>query len=335
MKPSQVKAALKTFILAHIPAWVWGPPGVGKSSITRQLADELGVEFWDLRASTIDPVDLRGCPSVEEGITRWNPPEFLPRKGKGVLMLDELGQVDQSVQKALLQLVLDRRLGNYVMPEGWHIIAASNRAEDRAGVGRTITPLLNRFAHIDFELDGEEWFEWAALNGILPVVRAFLRFRPGLLLDFKPEIAQTQRAFPTPRAWEKVSRALEVGFPPEIMVEAVAGLVGPGAGAEFGAFHEEWTRLERVEDILANPEQWAVPDKPSLLYAYAMAFADRANTPEMDRINCVWRAIVRLPAEYAVLAAKDVLRLNKKAILAPAAKAFIGRYGDLLKEDKR
>ncbi|WP_202947367.1 MoxR family ATPase [Zavarzinella formosa] len=141
----------------------------------------------DVRATLLDPVDLRGLPSVVRGTAVWCPPAFLPRECRGLLFLDELAQAPPLVQAACLQLTLDRRLGEYELPEGWGVIAASNRSEDRAGTHRLISPLLNRFVHLDLEVSADDWQAWAVTANIAAKVRSFLRFRPGLLFQFKPE----------------------------------------------------------------------------------------------------------------------------------------------------
>jgi MoxR-like ATPase len=115
----------------------------------------------DIRALLLDPVDLRGLPHVAEGRSKWAIPEFLPADGEGILFLNELNAAPAMVQAALYQLVLDRRLGEYMLPGDWVIIAGGNRDGDRAHTTRTPTPSRNRFVHLDSEVDSEEWSERA------------------------------------------------------------------------------------------------------------------------------------------------------------------------------
>jgi MoxR-like ATPase len=110
----------------------------------------------DIRALLLDPVDLRGLSNVVEGRSKWAIPEFLPADGVGILFLDELNAAPAMVQAAFYQLVLDRRLGEYTLPDGWIIIAAGNRDADRAHTTRMPTPLRNRFVHLDFEVHAQE-----------------------------------------------------------------------------------------------------------------------------------------------------------------------------------
>ena len=211
MRPPDLAEALTALLPTRRPLFIWGAPGVGKSSVVHQAADALSFSLIDIRATLLDPVDLRGLPSVAKGKTTWCPPDFLPTKGKGVLFLDELAQAAPAVQVALLQLTLDRRLGEYELPDGWSVVAASNRAEDRAGMHRLVSPLLNRFVHLDLDADAEAWQDWAAGAGVAPEVRAFLRFRPALLFQFDP--AANPRAFATPRSWSYASDVMAAAPP--------------------------------------------------------------------------------------------------------------------------
>src|SRR4051812_30577921 len=126
MRPTDVTKALAALIPTRRPLYLWGPPGVGKSSLVRQATQNLNLDLVDVRATLLDPVDLRGLPRLEGESAVWIPPAFLPRFGAGVLFLDELAQAAPLVQSACLQLTLDRRIGEYELPDGWSVIAASN-----------------------------------------------------------------------------------------------------------------------------------------------------------------------------------------------------------------
>ena len=166
MKASAVSNALRCLVAARQPVFVWGGPGIGKSAVVRQLAEGLNVPLQDVRALLLDPVDLRGLPSIaSDGRSKWSTPEFLPHDGEGILFLDELNAAPAMVQASCYQLVLDRKLGEYSLPDGWAILAAGNRDSDRAVTTRMPTPLRNRFVHLEFEVDLQEWSEWAIRVG--------------------------------------------------------------------------------------------------------------------------------------------------------------------------
>jgi MoxR-like ATPase len=297
---------------ARQPAFLWGGPGIGKSAVIRQLAAALSMPLRDVRALLLDPVDLRGLPFLgNDGRSRWATPEFLPQDGSGILFLDELNAAPAMVQASCYQLVLDRKLGEYTLPAGWAIIAAGNRDSDRAVTTRMPTPLRNRFVHLEFEVDMQEWSEWAIQAGVRPEVIAFLRFRAELLNAFDRDA----NAFPSPRSWEFVSRILESQPEPSIEHELFAGAVGSGAATEFSAFLRMFRELPNIDAILVNPHKEPVPENAAAQYAVASALAHRASDTNLDRI-CVY--LDRMPTEFCVLCIRDA-SLREPAIRHTAA----------------
>lgn len=267
MKPSNVKLAL-TALIRKAPeraVFLWGPPGVGKSDVVKSVADNLSMQLKDIRAILLDPVDFRGVPSVKNGTTIWNVPDFLPKSGKGIMFLDELNAAPQSVQAACYQLILDRQLGDYTLPEGWVIIAAGNREGDKAVVNRMPTALANRFIHIDFAVDLDDWQEWACSHAIRPEITSFINWRKELLHSFDPK--SSEKSFPTPRSWAFVSDVLGTDMPKIVEYDMVQGTVGEGAAAEFMSFLTMYRDLPDPAQVLANPTKAAIPQKSSVLYA--------------------------------------------------------------------
>jgi hypothetical protein len=321
VRPSDVSKALAALVPTRRPVYLWGPPGTGKSSVVRQAAAGLKLGLVDVRATLLDPVDLRGLPRVAKDAAVWCPPAFLPRSGTGVLFLDELAQAAPLVQAACLQLTLDRRVGEYELPDGWSVIAASNRAEDRAGTHRLITPLLNRFVHLDLDVSADDWQTWAVAHGVNTEVRAFLRYRPALLFQFDP--AAPARAFPTPRAWQFVSDVLP-GTPADLLHQVVAGCVGDGPAAEFVGFLRLYRELPDMDAVLARPDTSPVPREPAVLYALVGALVERCRADKAPLPNFVKYAL-RLPEEFAVLALRDALAVNPKLVGLPAVQQWIAQ----------
>jgi len=312
MKSSAISNALRVLVSARQPAFLWGGPGIGKSAVIRQLAAALSMPLRDIRALLLDPVDLRGLPFLgNDGRSKWATPEFLPQDGSGILFLDELNAAPAMVQASCYQLVLDRKLGEYTLPAGWSIIAAGNRDSDRAVTTRMPTPLRNRFVHLEFEVDMQEWSEWAIQAGVRPEVIAFLRFRAGLL----NALDRDANAFPSPRSWEFVSRILESQPEPSIEHELFAGAVGSGAATEFSAFLRMFRELPNIDAILVNPHKEPVPENAAAQYAVASALAHRASDTNLDRI-CVY--LDRMPTEFCVLCVRDA-SLREPAIRHTAA----------------
>jgi hypothetical protein len=279
------------------------------------------VGLVDVRATLLDPVDLRGLPRLDGNTAVWCPPAFLPVDGNGVLFLDELAQAAPLVQSACLQLTLDRRIGEYVLPENWSVVAASNRAEDRAGTHRLISPLLNRFVHLDLEVSNDDWQQWAVAKGIEPEVRAFLQYRPALLSQF--EAATNPRAFPTPRSWHFVSDVLPK-TPDHLSHPVIAGCVGEGPAAEFLAFVRLYRELPDLDQVLAKPDSAPVPREPAVLYALVGSLVERCREAKAPLPNFVVYAI-RLPDEFAMLAMRDAIAVNPKLASLPNVQQWIAK----------
>ena len=209
MKPSELLEALNALITERVPLHIWGACGVGKSQIVAQVASDLDWQFLDIRAVQLDPVDLRGLPRISADQAEWVPPKFLPTSGKGILFLDELTAAPQMTQAGCYQLVLDRKLGEYHLPDGWVVVAAGNPASERGVHFSMPRPLRNRFVHLNLEPDFEDWCQWAVRAGMRSEIIAFLRFKPALLHD--ANATSDVNAWPTPRSWEMASNVLS-GF---------------------------------------------------------------------------------------------------------------------------
>ena len=262
----------------HTPVMLWGPPGVGKSQIVAQVAVGNRVEVIDLRLSQMEPSDLRGIPFRVEQAVEWAVPALLPQPGRhadtGILFLDEITSAAPSVSAAAYQLILDRRLGDYQVPEGWAIFAAGNRQGDRGVTYTMPAPLANRFSHYEVEVNLDDWVAWAYVHGIDERVIAFLRFRPELLFEFDP--GQSPVAFPAPRTWEFAHRALaKFADAPDLLPGAVAACVGAAAGVELMAFITNLANLPDIDAILAG-EEVEIPTAIDLQYATAGALTGRA-----------------------------------------------------------
>ncbi len=311
-------------------AFVWGPPGIGKSSVVRQVSEGLGLAVTDLRLAMCDPTDLRGIPfyDPERRIARWAPPEFLPREGRGVLFLDELNAAPPAVQAAAYQLVLDRRLGEYALPDGWAILAAGNRQSDAGVVHRMPSPLANRFCHLELDADLEAWRRWAYRERLDARVVGFLGFRPELLFHFDRERASG--AYPTPRTWEFAARLLGSALPAESRLAAISGCVGQGPAVELLAYLEIADRLPDAEAILDGTID-VVPKDLSVLYALVgRLLYGLSRDPTETRRDRFLAYTLRLPAEFAVLAVQSALHLGAPVAQGPKWKEWIRRYGDVV-----
>lgn len=314
MTPSSAIKALTSLFAIRQPVFLWGPPGVGKSQITAQAAASLGLDLIDVRAVLLDPVDLRGLPTVRtDGRAHWSPPVFLPTEGRGVLFLDELNAAPPLVQAACYQLILDRRVGEYRLPDGWAVAGAGNREQDRAVTHRMPSALSNRLVHLEIEPSLEDWANWAQGAGVRPEVVAFLRFRPALLHDFDP--AAPTRAFASPRSWSFVSAILESAPCPEVEMDLYRGAVGDAAATEFAGFLRVWRELPDTEAVLSDPATAPVPREPAAVYAICEALARKAGEETMDALAGY---ASRLPPEFGMLLMRDAVRHDASVVRTEA-----------------
>ncbi len=313
MRPSSLSRVLPHLVKIQRPAFIWGPPGVGKSDVVAQLATSMDMELRDVRLNLLDPVDLKGfpVPNHETKQMSWYAPDFLPpmlikgkaNKTRGILFLDELISAERSVQAAAYQLTLNRAIGDYKLPDGWSIIAAGNRAKDRSVVHAMPAALSNRLVHLDFDVNLDDFSDWAVKAGIKPEILAFLRFRAELLHDFKP--ADNARAFPTPRSWMFVNDIIQSSLPLDEEFETVKGTIGEGAAAEFSAFIRLIRDLPTVDEILLAPDKVAIPDSPATLYAVSTTLAVKASKDNYERLM---KYMGRAPVEFQVVFVRDSVR---------------------------
>ena len=283
MRPAQLLAVLDREFTStdeghHTPVMLWGPPGVGKSQMIAQVAEKHNVQVIDIRLSQMEPTDLRGIPFRTDDKVEWAIPALLPdvaRHGKsGILFLDEITSAAPTVSAAAYQLILDRCLGEYQVPDGWAIFAAGNRQGDRGVTYTMPAPLANRFSHFEVDTHLDDWVAWAYAHELDERVIAFLRFRPELLFDFDP--AHNPVAFPSPRSWEFAHRGLQkFGDNPELLLGALQACVGPAAGIELKAFVDNLDNMPDI-DAIVRGEDVNVPKEIDLQYAVAAALVGRA-----------------------------------------------------------
>jgi len=252
------RALLKCFAKKR-PAFLWGPPGIGKSEVVAEITKELGGFMIDLRLGQMEPTDIRGIPFYNKDLGKmdWAAPIDLPDEELAsqyplvVLFLDELNSAPGSVQAAAYQLILNRQIGKYHLPDNVVVVAAGNRESDKGVTYRMPTPLANRFVHIEMRADYQAWHDWAINNNIHPDVVGYISFAKQDLNDFDSK--SSSRAFATPRTWTFVSELLEDNdTDATTMTDLIAGTVGEGLAVKFMAHRKISSQLPKTEDILSG-----------------------------------------------------------------------------------
>jgi MoxR-like ATPase len=318
MKPSDLSSVLDRIVRHKIKlsTMIWGPPGIGKSSIVQQTAAAHKIGCIDVRLSQLAPTDLRGLPVADKAsrTSRWFPPEFLPTKGRGVLFLDEINLAPPTMQGMAQQLILDRRVGSYEVPVGWFIWAAGNRKEDRAVVFDMPAPLANRFIHLEVEPDLESFKSFAFAARLHDHIIAFLSFRPALL----HKLDAAQPAWPSPRSWAMASDLYLAGLD-------IAPAVGAATATEFKAFTQLYTQLPDYERILAGDgDHVAFPEEPSVRYALVVGLTARADDATKAYYAFKWLTQAATP-EWVQLCAMDLFRLLRQRGQMRAFKRLISK----------
>ncbi len=244
---------------------IWGAPGIGKSSVVESIAKSNNLELVDLRISQLAPTDLRGIPVPKDDKAYWFPPDFLPTKGKGILFLDEINMAPPAVQGIAQQLILDRKVGSYEVPEDWFIWSAGNRKIDFAAVFDMPAPLANRFIHLEVNTSLDEFKNYALENHIDDRIISFLNFRPKLL----HKVDKNNPSWPSPRSWDIADKLLKANL-------TVDPAVGSGAGSEFRSFCKIYKELPKIEPILNGKSKPKFPKDISSQYALTCALSVRS-----------------------------------------------------------
>lgn len=257
--PNEARSRVMRAFNIKRPVFLWGPPGVGKSDIIADLAASMNGHMIDLRLSQMEPTDIRGIPFFNKNneTMDWAPPIELPTPELCaqypivVLFLDEMNSAAPAVQAAGYQLILNRRIGKYKLPDNVVIVAAGNRESDKGVTYRMPTPLANRFVHLEVRPDFESWFDWAVTHDVHKDVVGYLSFAKNDMFSFDPRSAS--RAFATPRTWTFVSEFLneEEATDAELR-DLIAGTIGDGLSKKFMAHRKVAADMPKPEDILTG-----------------------------------------------------------------------------------
>ena len=276
--PKNAKKSLRKAFKSKRPIFLWGPPGIGKSDIVKQLGDELEAHVIDVRLSLWEPTDIKGIPYFDsnDGTMRWAPPselpsqEFAKQHKQIILFMDELNSAAPSVQAAAYQLILNRRVGTYKLPDNVVMVAAGNRETDKGVTFRMPAPLANRFVHLEMTVDWDDYFEWAAENKVHKDVVGFLSFSKKDLYDFDPK--SSSRSFATPRSWAFVSELLtDDDCEESTITDLVSGSIGEGLAIKFMAHRKHASKMPNPSDILSGKVKKMESKEISAMYSLTVS----------------------------------------------------------------
>ena len=316
--PKRAKKAIRKSIQTRRPVFLWGPPGIGKSDIVKQIGADAGREVIDVRLALWEPTDIKGIPYFDSVATKmvWAPPAELPvdPESTAIIFLDEMNSAPPAVQAAAYQLVLNRRVGTYELPKGVDIVAAGNREGDRGVTYRMPAPLANRFVHLEMKVDFDDFQDWATLNKVHPEVVGYVGFAKQDLYDFDPK--SPSKAFATPRSWVFVSDLLkDDDTDTDTLTDLVAGAVGDGLAVKFMAHRKIAGRLPKAEDILKGKVKDLAIKEVSAMYSLTVSLCyelrDQAEKKAKDwdsQADLFFRYMMdNFPTELVVMGAKTAL----------------------------
>lgn len=330
MTATRLIEIIGSLVEQKIPTFLWGAPGIGKSSIVKQIAKARGVGFIDLRLALMDPTDLKGIPfyDKESHTALWAPPAFLPREGEGILFLDELNSAPPSVQASAYQLILDRKVGEYELPKGWAIVAAGNREGDRGVTYRMPTPLANRFVHFEMEASVEDWRIWAYKNGVDERIVSYISYKNEHLFTF--DAKSDAKSFATPRSWEFVDGILKSKIKNEALLDTLSGAVGRDIAVSFLSFMKVKNKLPDIQNILSAAEG-EYSDEIDVLYALGTGLVSAYLRDNNERhLDNIIRYTLGLKSEFAVMIVQDLQRNGVSMEHLKSFKEWVDKFAYLL-----
>ena len=322
LTPNKAKNAINKAIAKKRPIFLWGPPGIGKSDIVAQITDSLpNSHLIDIRLSLWEPTDIKGVPYFDSNIGKmvWGEPEELPDEEFAaqydniVVFFDEMNSAAPAVQAAAYQLILNRRVGKYRLPDNVMIVAAGNREADKGVTYRMPAPLANRFVHLELGVNFDDWFNWAVDNKIHQDVVSYLQFAKQDLYDFDPK--GSSRSFATPRSWSFVSELLEDNDDENTTTDLVAGCVGEGLAVKFMAHRKVAGNMPDPSDVLQGKvkelKTQEISAKYSLIVSLCYELKESSDTGDKkfdDKVNNFLRfAMDNFETELVVMGIKLAL----------------------------
>ena len=305
LKPSETHDYLVGAIAERLAVMLQGEPGTGKTEIVEQAAATAGADLIVSHPVVSDPTDYKGQPWVVDGKATFLPftelRKTIDADKPTVFFLDDLGQALPSVQAAAMQLILGRNINGHKVSPHVTFMAATNRRTDKAGVVGILEPVKSRFATIlHMRVDVEDWVGWAIGHDVPTPLISFIRFRPNMLMDFKPSNDMTNS--PSPRTVVNVGKNMKVKMPANVELSVYSGAAGKAFAVEFVGFLRIFRSLPRIDSILMDPKSAEVPDDPATLYALCGALANHASEQNIERLVTYGN---RLTDEFNVLMMRD------------------------------
>ena len=329
MKPSSLKRAIERAFAAELVPFVKGSPGLGKSAIIRQIAQEHNLKVLDLRLGQCDPTDILGFPNIEDGRSVYHPPKDIPIEGDEIptgyngwlLFLDEMNTAPKAVQAASYKL-LDRMMGQTKLHSAVFIAAAGNKDTDGAITTTMSSATLSRLVNLELDVNLDDWQQWAITQNIDYRIVSFLNFKEELLHKFDPK--NLKEPFPCPRTWAFVDRLINgIDISLEKDLALISGIVGKGAAREFIEYCAVYGEIKTIDEILQNPDDIEIKNRPDIKYAYAGYVASKIEPKNAAQLM---KFINRLPVEFQIVTLSNAVKAKPAIVQVPEIQDWVMKY---------
>lgn len=322
LKPSQIKPCVETCMQARLVPFLQSSPGLGKSSIIKQIAKEYGLKLIDCRLSSMEPTDLVGLPWIQEGKAQFNPYAFFPLEETPIpegyegflLFLDEFNSASRAVQAAAYRIVLDREVGMHKLHPKCFVVAAGNLATDNAITTQLSTAMSSRVIHLNMEVNFEDWRDnYAIPNGVDERIIAYLSMYPNYLMDFDPE--RDDQTFSCPRTWDFASRLISAsgGVVNDDLIPLLAGAVTKEQASAFVQFCKVYEDLITIEDIKKNPDI-EPPSDSATLWAILIHLVNRV---DKDSFAPCLKFVEKMPVTFKIVFVRSLKKKTPSIFLDP------------------
>lgn len=324
-----------------------GQPGVGKTESIKAWAatlkavdirpdlaepgdEDKPVQFINLSLTTKESVDVSGLMEIRDGVTKWSPPEWIPRGNTpAVVFMDEFCQAEIPTMLGFQKLI-DRQLDGCDVSQRALFIIAGNRPEDNAGVNDIPSHLRNRFCWFTADCDVAAWRAWAEENGVLQVVIDFIAYRPEMLNRF--DAKSKENSYATPRSVTRFSSVAKLAKPEQWMCLA-AGICGITWAAEFMQFVKLYNTIPCVDEVLDNAGTFKLPTEFGILNALTSAII-RAAKADRSRSGAVIQVVERIyeqgSCELAAKMLRDISAICPEIFSVPATGRLFAKMQPML-----
>lgn len=337
MKPSETKEAIIRCMLANLVPFVQSSPGMGKSSLVRQIGEENDLEVIDVRLSVLEPTDLSGLPYFLNGKAKFHPYDMFPLdttpvpQGKNgwILFLDEFNSAARAVQAATYKLILDHAIGQYKLHPKCYVVCAGNKMTDNAITTRLSTAMISRVIHLNMEISFEDWMENVALpQNYDERIIAYLSMYPEKLMKFDPE--KEDQTFACPRSWEFVNRLVNKKEITNSDIPLLAGTINQDLASEFVQFTKIFRNLLTIQEIVSKNGNCPVPADTATRWAIVSHLM--LKTEEKD-VKPVLKFVNKLDASFRALFLRAIIKKYPQMLKDSEFRAEIKDISDYLLGD--